>query len=264
MNQQDRQIRHSRQLRLEGIGPGGQQRLAEATVLVVGAGGLGTPVVQHLASAGVGRMVIADDDRVELSNLNRQVLHREVDIGRYKAERAAEWVQSLDQAVDVQALCERVGVHNAQALVSSADLLVDCTDGLPSKYLLQDAAVLKKRACVHGAVTAWSGQVLFIPAGGKPCLRCLHPAIAPGSVVQTCQTAGVLGASCGVVGSMMGLLAVQYLAGLHLPAGRLLTIDLRSLDVRTTPFAPDVNCPVCGSSPEIDGTLAADYEPGPR
>ncbi len=264
MGEGERQTRFSRQLRLEGVGPVGQERLAAASVLVVGAGGLGAPVLQHLAAAGVGHLVIVDDDRVELSNLNRQVLHREADIGRPKAERAAEWVSALDAALRVESILERVSVHNARSLVPGVDLVVDCTDGLPSKYLLQDAAVLEGRPCVHGAVTAWSGQALFIPAGGRPCLRCLYPSIPPPAVVQTCQTAGVLGAACGLVGGLMGLMAVQHLAGLAVEAGRLLAVDARPLAITPMGFTAAADCPVCGDDPEIDATLTDDYVPGPR
>lgn len=264
MGEGERQARFSRQLRLEGVGPEGQERLASASALVVGAGGLGAPVLQHLAGAGVGRIVIADDDRVEVSNLNRQVLHREHDIGRPKAARAAEWALELDPALKVDAIVGRVSVHNARALVSGVDLVVDCTDGLPSKYLLQDAAVLEDKPCVHGAVTAWSGQALFIPAGGRPCLRCLYPEIPPPALVQTCQTAGVLGAACGLVGGLMGLMAVQHLAGMNVEVGRLLAVDARALTVDAMAFDAAAGCPVCGDDPEIDGTLADDYAPGPR
>ena len=264
MGDGERQTRFSRQLRLDGVGPEGQERLAAASVLVVGAGGLGAPVLQHLAGAGVGRLLIADDDRVELSNLNRQTLHRASDVGRLKAERAAEWVAALDPALDVEPIVDRISVHNARALVGAVDLVVDCVDGLPSKYLVQDAAVLEGRPCVHGAVTAWSGQALFIPPGGQPCLRCLYPDIPPPAVVQTCQTAGVLGAACGLVGGVMGLMAVQHLAGLDVDAGRLLSVDARSLSLTPMTFAASPACPVCGPEPEIDGSLLEDYRPGPR
>ena len=165
--------RHSRQLLLPEVGEAGQRALAGARALVVGCGGLGAPVVQYLAAAGVGHLSLYDDDVVERSNLNRQLLHREVDIGRWKAERASEWVQALDPALVVQAHVERVTTQSARTLVAAHDIVLDCTDGLPNKYLLNDACVREDTPLIHGAATAFDGQLLVVPGATGPCLRCL-------------------------------------------------------------------------------------------
>lgn len=260
----DRAIRHSRQLRIPELGPAGQERLAAAHVLVVGAGGLGSPVLQYLAAAGVGRLTVVDDDAVELSNLNRQTLHRAADVGRKKAERAAEFVAALDAGIVVEARVERLSVDNARDRVREADLCVDATDGLPTKYLLNDACVREGRPLVHGAVTAFAGQVLFVPPGGRPCLRCLFEEVPPPGTVPTCQTAGALGAACGVVGSLMAAEAVKALAGTgSLLAGRFLTVDVLAPRVREMRFAARADCPTCGEEWDIDARTREDYEGGP-
>lgn len=254
--------RHGRQLLLPEIGADGQARLARARALVVGCGGLGAPVIQYLASAGVGHLTLCDDDRVELSNLNRQVLHRSVDVGRHKAERAAEWVRELDGALEVEPLRARVGVGNARELARAHDVIVDCTDGLAGKFLLNDACVLEDVPLVHGAATGFSGQVLVVPGARGPCLRCLFEDVPPPGTVPTCQQAGVLGGTVALVGSLMALEAVKLLAGAaEAPAGRFLSVDALEPSLRPTRFSRRPDCAACGDEPEVDARTPADYEP---
>jgi len=257
-----RRDRYHRQLLLPELGAAGQDKLASARVLVVGCGGLGTPVVQYLAAAGVGALTLVDDDVVEESNLNRQVLHRAADVGRPKVERAQEWVRALDDELEVRALDERVSPHNARELTSAHDLVVDCTDGLPVKYLLNDAAVLERVPLVHGAVTAFAGQVLVVPAGGGPCLRCLFPDIPRPEDVPSCQTAGVLGAATGIIGSMMALEALKLL-GTSAPTltGRFCAWGGLANSTRILAVPADKDCAVCGAAPRIDARDPAAYEP---
>lgn len=262
MDPKARAERHGRQLLLPEISAEGQERLSLARVLVVGCGGLGAPVIQYLAAAGVGRLTLADDDQVELSNLNRQVLHRSADVGRKKAERAAEWVRELDEALTVVPLLARVGVRNARELVREHDLVVDCTDGLPQKFLLNDACVLEDVPLVHGAATAFSGQVLVVPGASGPCLRCLFEDVPPPGTVPTCQEAGVLGGTVALVGSLMALEAVKHLARVgEVPAGRFLSVDALEPSLRPVRFSRRADCAACGDEPEVDARTPADYEP---
>lgn len=254
--------RHGRQLLLPEVGAEGQARLARARVLVVGCGGLGAPVIQYLAAAGVGHLTLCDDDQVELSNLNRQVLHRAADVGRKKAERAAEWVRELDDALAVRPLYERVGVGNARELAHAHDVVVDCTDGLPGKFLLNDACVLEDVPLVHGAATAFSGQVLVVPGARGPCLRCLFEDVPPPGTVPTCQEAGVLGGTVALVGSLMALEVVKAIAKVgELPAGRFLSVDALDPSLRAMRFSRREDCAACGEDPEVDARTPADYEP---
>jgi adenylyltransferase/sulfurtransferase len=253
--------RYARQVILEGVGRAGQERLEAAKVAVVGCGGLGAPVIQYLAAAGVGHLTLFDDDVVEASNLNRQVLHQEVDLGLRKVKSAADWVGTANGDISVDARAERVTVHNARQVLADHDLTVDCTDGLPVKYLLNDAAVREDSALVHGAVTAMAGQVLFVPGATGPCLRCLFAEVPPPESVPTCQQNGVLGAACGVVGSIMATEALKALLGLgENLAGRLLSVDLNGPRFYPLAIPKNDRCPTCSTAWEIDATDPSDYE----
>lgn len=274
--------RYSRNIRLDAIGQQGQQRLLNAKALVVGCGGLGTPVIQYLAAAGVGHLTLVDDDTIEMSNLNRQTLHRSEDIGRRKAERAAEFVKSLDAGIGVTIMTDRLVTSNAPALLREHDVVIDCTDGLPSKYLLNDVAVMENKPLIHGGVTAWEGQVLYIPGEAGPCLRCLFDEVPPEGSVPSCQQVGVLGAACGFVGSLMALAAIRSLLGekVGLAAGQFYSVDLlpfpapskkpmpapesdnlpRGLaQLRPFHFAKRPDCPACGTG-EVSQYTDVDYQ----
>ncbi|MCC7072664.1 MAG: HesA/MoeB/ThiF family protein [Deltaproteobacteria bacterium] len=239
----------------------GQARLAAARVLVVGCGGLGAPVISGLAAAGVGHLTLVDDDTVEPSNLNRQVLFTEADVGRPKAEVAAERARGLSGALDVRARAERLAAGGARAAVRGFSLVVDCTDGLPSKFLLNDACVREDVPLVHGAATAWSGQVLVVPGRKGPCLRCLFEGPLPAGALPTCRTAGILGAVTGVIGSFQTAEAVKVLVGnAHALYGRLLAVDVLAPSVRAVAFPRRADCPACGEAPTVDGTNPADYD----
>lgn len=246
---------------LPEVGPAGQARLGAARVLVVGCGGLGAPVIASLAAAGVGHLTLVDDDSVEPSNLNRQVLFTEADVGQPKADVAARWVRSLDGGADVVARKERLAAGGARAAVRGFTLVVDCADGLPTKFLLNDACVREDVPLVHGAATAWSGQVLVVPGGRGPCLRCLFEGPLPAGTLPTCRTAGILGAVTGVVGSFQAAEAVKQLVGNDQTlVGRLLAVDVLSPSVRAVRFPRRADCAACGDHPTVDGTNPADYE----
>ncbi|MEF8786289.1 MAG: HesA/MoeB/ThiF family protein, partial [Haloarculaceae archaeon] len=182
--------RYSRHVIMDDVGPEGQAALLDASVLVVGAGGLGSPVLQYLAAAGVGRLGIADADHVERSNLQRQVIHRDSDIGRPKVDSAAEFVTELNPDVTVDRHELRVGPENVTDLVADYDVVVDASDNFPTRFLLNDACVLSDTPLSHGAIYRFEGQATTI-TGGQPCYRCLFPEAPPDGAVPNCATAGV-------------------------------------------------------------------------
>ena len=239
--------RYARQLSLSSFGPSAQEKLAAATVLVVGAGGLGSPVLLYLAAAGVGTIHVADDDEVDLSNLQRQVIHGESDLGRPKVESAAARLREVNPLVSVVAHRERVTASNGARLVAFADVVVDCSDNFPTRYLLNDACVDAGIPCVWGSVHEFDGQVAVWWAGRGPCYRCLHPAPPPEGMFASCEEAGVLGAVCGVVGALQATEALKVLAGVGEPlVGRMLAYDGLSGTVRTVAVSADPGCPTCG------------------
>lgn len=253
--------RYARQIVLAEVGRPGQARLRGAHVLVVGCGGLGAPVVQYLAAAGVGCLTLMDDDIVEPSNLNRQVLFGEADIGARKAELAASAARRLSSDVQVVARVERLTGTAVRTAVRGASLVVDATDGMPTKFLLNDACVLEDRPLVHGAATGFGGQVLVVPGRRGPCLRCLFEAPPPRGAVPSCREAGILGAVTGVVGSFMAAEAVKHLVGDgHVLVGRFLAVDVLTPTVRPLAFSRRSECAACGDAPTVDVTNASDYE----
>jgi len=256
--------RYSRHILLDEIGVDGQRRLAGARVLVVGAGGLGSPAALYLAAAGVGTLGLADLDRVEEHNLQRQILHDTAAVGDWKVESAARRLAALNPHVRVVRHAEGVTPANALALCSAYDLVVDGSDNFPTRFLLNDAAFLTRRPLVHGSIFKFEGQVaVFDPARGGPCYRCLFPEAPPPGSVPACGEAGVLGALCGVIGSLQALEAVKTLLGIgESLRARLLVVDALTLAVRTLRLQPDPACPLCGAHPAIRGIDAAGYAPG--
>ena len=230
-------VRHARHLRMEEIGVDGQARLSAAAVAVVGAGGLGCPVLLYLAAAGVGRLTVIDDDVVSLSNLQRQVIYRTEDVGRNKAEVAAQRVLDLDPDLDVHVHVTRLNPSNALALLKGHDLVIDGTDLIPARYLIDDACALLDTPWIHASVHRFEGRLaLFEPATG-PSYRDLHPDAPPPGTVQACDEVGVLGAVPGVLGTMQAALAVEVLLGRGVDAkGRLTLVDVQALDVRHLAF----------------------------
>ena len=238
--------RYARHLVLREVGGPGQQRLKAARVLIVGAGGLGAPAALYLAAAGVGTLVLADADKVDVSNLQRQVIYTQDDVGRGKVEAAADRLTALNPHVHI----ERVPVHleaaNARALVRGCDLVLDGTDDFATRFTVNAACVAEHVTLVSGAIGRWTGQVgVFRRA---PCYRCLVPEIPPEA--ETCSAVGVVGALAGVVGSMMALEAIKILTSAGDPLnGRLLIYDGLSAETRTVKIGPDPECEVCGGRP---------------
>jgi molybdopterin/thiamine biosynthesis adenylyltransferase len=245
-------LRYSRNLLVEELGERGQERLFASSVLVVGAGGLGSPALLYLAAAGIGRIGVIDDDRVDLTNLNRQVLHPAAAVGRLKAESAAETLRAFrpDLAVDVYP--EALTAGNACALFRRYDAVVDGSDNFPTKYLCNDAAVATRRPLVHAGVVRFGGQMLTVVPGAGPCLRCLIAEIPPRKDAPGCAEAGIVGAAAGVVGAWQAMEAIKLLAGMGpSPAGTLLTFDTLSNEVTRLSVSRDPACPACGERPRI-------------
>ncbi len=255
--------RYSRHLRLPEVGEAGQRKLEASRVVVLGAGGLGSPAAFYLAAAGVGTLVIADDDVVERSNLQRQILHTDERIGMSKLDSAAHALRALNPRVNLEGLPERVTSANVEALLEGADVVLDGADNFPVRYLLNDACVKLAIPLVYGAVQRFQGQVSVFDAGRQrgraPCYRCLFPQPPAPEDAPNCSEAGVLGVLPGVVGMLQATEAIKLLLGIGQPlVGRILMFDALSMRFHETRLAPDPACPVCAAGRPFPGYL--DYE----
>jgi len=252
-------VRYSRHLTLPEVGPGGQQRLKAARVLIVGAGGLGSPAALYLAAAGVGTIGLVDFDAVDPSNLQRQVLHGTGAIGRSKLESARERLGDLNPEVRVEAFPERLSSSNARRLVGSFDLTLDGSDNFPTRYLVSDASVLERKVYVYGSVFRFEGQVSVFGAAGGPCYRCLFAEPPPPDLIPNCADAGVLGVLPGVIGTLQAVEAIKLILGIGDPlVGRLLLYDALRASVREVRLHRDPACAVCGDQPSVRQLV--DYE----
>ncbi|GAB3666592.1 SAMP-activating enzyme E1 [Halopiger thermotolerans] len=259
--------RYSRHVIMDEIGPEGQQRLLEGSVLVVGAGGLGSPAIQYLAAAGIGQLGIVDDDVVERSNLQRQVVHGDDDVGRPKVESAADYVAALNPDIDVDTYETRLTADNVGDLVAEYDVVLDASDNFATRYLLNDHCVLTETPLSHGAIYRFEGQVTTFTneRGGEdedpPCYRCLFPEAPEPGTVPDCATTGVLGVLPGTVGCIQATEVVKYLLGKgELLEGRLLMYDAMDMTFETVEMRSNPSCPVCGDDPEIESVADATYE----
>ncbi len=253
--------RYSRHILLEEVGLEGQRKLAASRVLVVGAGGLGSPAALYLAAAGVGVVGLADLDRVEAHNLQRQIIHDTPNVGQPKVESAARRLTALNPHVKLRLHEGGVTPANALDLFSTYDLIVDGSDNFPTRFLNTDAAFLTRRPLVYGSILKFEGQVsVFDPAAGGPCYRCLFPEPPPPGSVPACGEAGVLGALCGVIGSLQAIEAVKYLLGIgESLRGRLLVFDALAAQFRVLNLPRDPGCPLCGPAPRIRRIDPAEY-----
>lgn len=233
---------------MDDVGPAGQQRLLDADVLVIGAGGLGSPVIQYLAAVGVGTLGIVDDDVVERSNLQRQIIHGDDDIGRPKVESAREYVASINPDIKVEPLEQRVTPKNIMSLLSSYDFIVDGSDNFQTRYLVNDACTIAETPYSHGAIFRFEGQVTtFTGREESPCYRCIFPEAPPTGMIPDCATAGVLGVLPGTIGCIQTTEAVKYILGKgDLLDGRLLFYDAMGMTFDEVPIEKNPECPVCG------------------
>ena len=239
--------RYARHLDLPGFGGQAQEKLRAGRVLVVGCGGLGSPALYYLAAAGVGRLGLVDSDKVEISNLQRQILHATPDIGRSKIDSAVGRLRALNPHVRLEPHAVHLAADNAHDLFAPYDIVLDCTDNFAAKYLINDACAALKKPFVHAGISAFCGQLLTVLPGKSACLRCLFPAPPPLAAPESSPSAGPLGAIPGVIGSLQAVEALKFLAGV----GALLTDTLLTYDGLEAEFKPvhatrNPACPACG------------------
>lgn len=242
------------------MGEEGQLKLLDAKVLLIGAGGLGSPAALYLASAGVGTLGIVDHDAVDLSNMHRQILHRNDDVGRPKTESAADTLRALNPDVEVVQHPVLLDSRNAFDVIEGYDLVLNGSDNFPTRYLINDACVLQGIPLVDASIFQFEGQLtVFDPRRGGPCYRCLFPDPPPPGEVPSCAEAGVLGVLPGVMGTLQALEAIKFVLGIGEPmVGRLLLFDALETDFRVVQVPRDPKCPVCGEQPTV--TELIDYD----
>lgn len=256
----DEQIeRYSRHIILKEVGAKGQKKLLNGSVLIIGAGGLGAPAALYLAAAGVGHIGIVDADEVDLSNLQRQVIHATADIGKAKVKSAKESMEAINPDVKVSTYRMFVDSTNVRELIREYDFIIDGTDNFPAKFLINDACVLEKKPFSHAGIIRFQGQLMTYVPGEGPCYRCVFKNPPPKDAVPTCKQAGVIGAMAGTIGTLQAMEAIKYLIGKgDLLTGKLLTYDALKMEFRKINLKKDCNCAVCGAHPTILEPI--DYE----
>jgi molybdopterin/thiamine biosynthesis adenylyltransferase/rhodanese-related sulfurtransferase len=251
--------RYSRHLLLPEVGEGGQQKLLESRVLLLGAGGLGSPAALYLAAAGVGTLGIVDMDVVDASNLQRQILHNMDRVGDRKVDSAKKALTALNPDVDVVTYDVRFGADNILGIIDGYDVILDGTDNFPTRYLLNDASLMKRIPVVHGSIFRFEGQVTVFDPYNGPCYRCLLPEPPPPELAPSCSEAGVLGVLPGIIGSIQALETIKLLLGIGEPLrGRLLAYDALEETFRNYKVRRDPNCPACGES--VKEIVLAEYD----
>ncbi|MHC4622668.1 MAG: HesA/MoeB/ThiF family protein [Planctomycetota bacterium] len=253
MNLTDQQIeRYSRQIILEEIGGAGQEKLLSSRVLIVGAGGLGSPAALYLAAAGVGTIGLVDDDNVDLTNLQRQIIHHTGDLGAEKVDSARTKIKAINRRTTVRTYRTRATAENISQIIREYDFVIDGTDNFPSKFLINDACYFEKVAFSHAGILRFFGQLITVLPGQTACYRCIFRSPPPAGVVPSCSEAGVLGALAGVIGSLQATEAMKYLLGVgDLLINTLLTYDALKMEFRKVRLNRNVNCPLCGAQPRI-------------
>lgn len=255
----DETLRYSRHLILPEVGPAGQRRLKAARVLLIGAGGLGSPAALYLAAAGVGTLGIVDFDTVDESNLQRQIIHGTADVGRTKLDSATDRITGINPHVRVEPHSVRLESANAREIIRSYDVVIDGSDNFPTRYLVNDACVLEGKPCVYGSILRWDGQASVFWAQRGPCYRCLFPEPPPPGSVPSCAEAGVFGVLPGIIGSVQALEALKLILDTGEPLiGRLLLFDALRMRFREMRLRRDPACPVCGDNPTVRELI--DYE----
>jgi len=244
--------RYSRHIMLKEVGGEGQQRLLDAKVLIIGAGGLGSPNALYLAAAGVGTIGIADADHVDLSNLQRQVIHFTADLGKQKVESAREKMEVVNPDIKVLTYKKWITAANISSIITEYDFIIDCTDNFAAKFLINDACVLAGKPFSHGGVLAFDGQTMTVKPGESACYRCIFPEPPPKDALLACSRAGILGVLPGVIGTIQATEAIKSLLGKgELLTGRLLTYNALRMKFREVPLKRKSSCPLCGDNPII-------------
>jgi adenylyltransferase/sulfurtransferase len=244
--------RYGRQIIVPGVGGAGQERLKAGSVLVVGAGGLGSPSLLYLAAAGVGRIGVIDADGVDVTNLQRQVAHATTDLGRNKADSAAETMRAINPLIEVVTYPARLTPDNALDIIGGYDVVLDGTDNFPTRYLINDACVMLGKPLVTAAILRYSGQIAAIKPKESACYRCIFPEPPAPGTVPSCSQAGILGPVAGAMGSIQALEAIKLLLGSpDSVVGRYVAFDFLSLASSSMEFARDPHCAICGDEPTI-------------
>lgn len=259
MNLTEEQIeRYSRHIILKDVGGAGQEKILQAKVLIIGTGGLGAPAALYLAAAGVGTIGLVDGDTVDLSNLQRQVIHFTADVNRLKVDSAREKIEALNPDVKVVTYPERVHAENIAAIIKDYDFIIDGTDNFPAKFLINDACVLHSKPFSHGGILRFDGQTMtYLP--GSACYRCVFNSPPPKGAVPTCSEAGILGAVAGMLGTIQAAEALRYILGKgKLLTNRLLIFNALDMEYRQVNIRQNPECPICGERPII--TKLVDYE----
>lgn len=245
--------RYARHLVLDGVGEAGQEKLLNAKVLIIGAGGLGSPAALYLAAAGVGTLGIVDADEVDLSNLQRQIIHGTADVGKAKAKSAGETINSMNPDVTVRTYCQFVTSENIMELMEPYDFILDATDNFAAKFLINDACVMAKKPFCHAGIIRFQGQLMTYVPGEGPCYRCVFKNPPPKNAVCTGKQAGIIGAMAGVIGSLQAMEAMKYILGVgKLLTGYLLTYDALEQEFHKVKLPSHTeDCAVCGTHPTI-------------
>jgi len=244
--------RYNRHIILEQVGDTGQQKLLDSKVLIVGVGGLGTPACLYLAAAGVGTIGIIDDDKVDLTNLQRQVIHHTDDVGVDKVESAANKMRAINTDITVKTYKQRAKADNIRQIVSQYDFVIDAADNFTAKFLINDACYFEKKAFSHAGVLCFDGQLMTIVPDESTCYRCIFETPPPANVGLSCSRAGVLGVLPGVIGSLQATEAIKYLLGLgDLLTDQLLMYDALKMDFRKISIKKNPNCILCGQNPTV-------------
>ncbi|MFH0908882.1 MAG: molybdopterin-synthase adenylyltransferase MoeB [bacterium] len=252
-------LRYSRHLIMPEVGMEGQRKLKDASVLLIGAGGLGSPLALYLAAAGVGRLGLVDFDIVDFTNLQRQVLHGTSDVGRPKLDSAKEKISDINPHVQVDTYATRLHAGNAMEILKPYDIVIDGTDNFPTRYLVNDACVLLGKPNVYGGIFRFEGQASVFWATKGPCYRCLYPEPPPPGLVPGCAEGGVLGILPGIIGLIQATEAIKLIIGKGEPLiGRLLLFDAMGMKFREMKLKKDPACPICGTYPTLDKLI--DYE----
>jgi molybdopterin/thiamine biosynthesis adenylyltransferase len=244
--------RYSRHIILEQVGGRGQEKLLSSKVLIVGAGGLGSPAAMYLAAGGVGTIGIIDADKVDLSNLQRQIIHHTADVGTEKVESAADKMRAINPDVTVKTYHQLAMADNIRGIIRDYDFVIDGTDNFAAKFLINDACYFEKIPFSHAGILKFHGQLITVLPGETACYRCIFNGPPPAGTVPSCSQAGVLGVLAGVIGSLQAAEAIKYLLGIgKLLTGTLLTYDALEMEFRAVKLTRNPNCPLCGEKPQI-------------
>lgn len=250
--------RYSRHILLQDVGVEGQEKIRQGKVLIIGAGGLGAPIAMYLAAAGVGTIGIVDGDVVDLSNLQRQIIHTTPDIGKPKVISAKETIQAINPNVKVNAIQDFLWSDNIREIIRDYDFIIDGTDNFPIKFLINDACIMEDKPFSHGGILRFEGQT-FTHVPGSACYRCIFNAPPPPGAVPTCSQAGVLGAIAGMLGTIQAAETLKYLTGVgELLTNKILIFNAKTMDFRKVKVKRTNDCPICGEHPTV--TKLIDYE----